>query len=163
METTRHFTATVYVVNDGATALHEHERLGLTLPPGGHVDRDELPHETAIRECREETGLMPKLITEEESITADAGRSLPRPRWQMLYDIDIRDDGSVGHQHIDHIYFATVPSRDIDPGAGEASPDAWKWYHSEDLQAAEHLPSDVVELGQEAIATVEKHHSRKTA
>lgn len=27
METTRHFTATVYVVNDGAVALHHHDRL----------------------------------------------------------------------------------------------------------------------------------------
>ena len=27
METTRHYTATVYIVADGATALHEHKRL----------------------------------------------------------------------------------------------------------------------------------------
>ena len=50
METTRHFVATCYVVNDGATLLHEHEKLEMWLPPGGHVDRDELPHETALRE-----------------------------------------------------------------------------------------------------------------
>ena len=48
METTRHFTATVYVVNDGAVALHEHERLGIRVPPGGHVDRGELPHEAGF-------------------------------------------------------------------------------------------------------------------
>ena len=42
METTRHFTATTYVVEGDAVALHEHERLGKWLPPGGHVDRDEL-------------------------------------------------------------------------------------------------------------------------
>ena len=56
METTRHFTATVYLVNDGATALHEHPTLGIRLPPGGHVDRDELPHEAGLREVHEETG-----------------------------------------------------------------------------------------------------------
>jgi ADP-ribose pyrophosphatase YjhB (NUDIX family) len=45
METTRHFVATVYVVNGGAVALHEHDRLGMWLPPGGHVEREELPHD----------------------------------------------------------------------------------------------------------------------
>ena len=33
METTRHFTATVYVVHEGATLLHDHKRLDLWLPP----------------------------------------------------------------------------------------------------------------------------------
>ncbi|MFO7833730.1 MAG: NUDIX hydrolase, partial [Halohasta sp.] len=40
METTRHFTSTVYIVHEGATALHHHDRLGIRVPPGGHVDRD---------------------------------------------------------------------------------------------------------------------------
>lgn len=159
METTRHFTATVYVVNDGATALHAHERLGLTLPPGGHVDRDELPHETAIRECREETGLTPTLVTGEESIETDEGRSLPRPRWQMLYDIDVFD-GAVAHQHVDHIYYASVPNRDLTPADGEAGPDAWAWYDYDGLQTADHLDNDVVEIGQEAIDAVEEFHTR---
>ena len=40
METTRHLTATVYVVNDGATALHDHARHDVRIPPGGHVERE---------------------------------------------------------------------------------------------------------------------------
>lgn len=149
METTRHFTATVYVVHDGATALHEHGRLGIRIPPGGHVDRDELPHETAIRECREEMGLTPTIIPADEPLETETGRSLPRPRRQMLYDIDVLD-GVVAHQHIDHLYFATVPSREIDPDDGEEDADAWDWYTPSDLREAG-LDADVVELGTEAI------------
>lgn len=34
--------------------LTEHKNSGLWLPPGGHVDFNEHPKETAIRECKEE-------------------------------------------------------------------------------------------------------------
>ena len=149
METTRHFTATVYIVNDGATALHDHERLGMTIPPGGHVDRDELPAEAGVREVREETGLEATLLDEPDPIEAPAGRPLPPPRHQMLYDINVHN-GRVGHQHIDLIYYATVSSRDISPADGEVDADSWEWYTRGDLLESE-LPEDVVTLGTEAI------------
>ena len=154
METTRHFTATVYVVNDGATALHEHGRLGIHLPPGGHIERDELPHEAALREVREETGLEATLAADRADVDAPNGRPLPEPAHQMLHDIDVHPDGSVGHQHIDHLYYASVPSRRIDPrGRDEADGDAWEWYTPAEL-AAGPFDSDVVTLGREAIARV---------
>lgn len=154
METTRHFTATTYVVNDGATALHEHGRLGIRIPPGGHIERDELPHETAIRETREETGLEPTLIDDSPEVAGPSGRSLPRPRHVVLYDINVHEDGSVGHQHVDLLYYASVPTREIDPADGEASADVWDWYTPADLRASE-IDADTVQLGIEAIETVE--------
>ncbi|WP_435063989.1 NUDIX hydrolase [Halobaculum sp. EA56] len=154
METTRHFTATVYLVNEGATALHRHPRLGIRIPPGGHVDRDELPHEAALREAREETGLDPTLVDDTAEVAAPAGRTLPTPRHTMLYDINVHDDGTVGHQHIDSVFFASVDSRAIDPaGDDEVGADAWAWYTPADLRASD-LDSDTVEIGIEAIEAV---------
>jgi 8-oxo-dGTP pyrophosphatase MutT (NUDIX family) len=150
METTRHFTATVYVVNDGATALHEHDRLGITIPPGGHVDRDELPHEAGLREVEEETGLEPTLLGDAPDVPAPDGFALPSPRYQMCYDINVHADGSVGHQHVDHVYFATVPSRTVDPADGEAGPGAWQWYEPSDLRDSD-LDDDTVQIALEAI------------
>ena len=153
METTRHFTATVYVVNDGATALHEHPGLGIRLPPGGHVDRDELPHETALREAREETGLDPTLLTDHREIASETSRSIPRPRHLMLADVN-RFGDRVGHQHVDHVYFARVDSRRIDPAEGEEPAAAWDWYTPAALRAAD-VDDDVRELGIEAIDVVD--------
>ena len=154
METTRHTTATTYVVNDGATALHEHERLGIRIPPGGHVERDELPHETAMREVREETGLEPTLIDDSPTIEGPDGHSLPRPRHVMLYDINVHENGQVGHQHIDLLYYAHVPTREIDPVDGETGVHAWDWYTPEDLRTSG-LDADTVQLGLEAIEVIE--------
>ena len=155
METTRHFTATVYVVNDGATALHEHPTLGIRLPPGGHVDRDELPHEAGIREVREEMGFDAELVGQVPDIDAPDGRPLLQPRYQMLYDIDVHPDGEVSHQHIDHVYFARVDNRRIDPdGDDEPGPEVWEWYTPAELRAGD-IDADTVRIGCEAIETVE--------
>jgi len=153
METTRHFTSTVYIVNNGATALHHHDRLGIRIPPGGHVDRDELPHEAGVREVREETGLDPQLVRETADIDAPAGEVLPQPAHMMLYDINVHPEGTVGHQHIDHVYFASVDGRAISPADGEADADVWEWYTPAELQASE-IDSDTMSIGCEAIATV---------
>jgi len=149
METTRHFTASVYIVADGATALHDHHLLDGWLPPGGHVDRGELPHEAGLREVREETGLDPTLLDDTDAAVEPNGRTLPQPRHQALYDVNVHD-GAVGHQHIDHIYYATVASQAIDPGPGEAPAGDWAWFTPAELRAAT-VAADVQRLGTAAI------------
>jgi len=155
METTRHFVATVYAVNDGAVALHHHDKLDMWLPPGGHIDRDELPHEAAKRETSEEIGLEPTLVTPDnvglESATASA---MPRPQHFLLEDINVCDD-EVGHQHVDFVYYGHVDSREIDPAAGEAPAEAWEWVTPAAFDAdAERFAADVRAAGKRAIRTV---------
>jgi len=153
METTRHFTATAYVVNDGATLLHRHPGLGMWLPPGGHVDRDELPHETALRETREEMGLGVDLVGERDDIGSDTVESLPEPRHVQLADVNVHD-GAVGHQHVDLVYYARAGSRAVDPEEGEVPAGAWEWFDRDDLSADDRLDPDVREIGRRAIWTV---------
>ncbi|WP_262178612.1 NUDIX hydrolase [Haloarcula laminariae] len=156
METTRHFVATVYAVHDGAVALHEHDKLGMWLPAGGHLDRDELPHEAALRETEEELGLAVDLVAPREAIASETVRSIPQPQHFLVEDINVGENGEVGHQHIDFIFYGDAPGRDIQPGPGEQPADDWTWFTAEELDAhSDEIPADVVEIGRRAIETVE--------
>jgi 8-oxo-dGTP pyrophosphatase MutT (NUDIX family) len=153
METTRHFVATMYVVNDGATLLHEHEKLDMWLPPGGHVDRDELPHEAALRETYEETGFEPELHAACGPYDTDGAGSMPRPAAFLLEDIDVHEDGRIAHQHMDFVYFGRVEGRAVEPaGHDETDAEAWQWFTAEELDAHEGLAADIRDLGKRAIA-----------
>lgn len=154
METTRHFVATVYVVHDGAVALHEHDKLEMRLPAGGHIDRDELPHEAALRETAEELGLSVDLLAPQEDIESETVRSIPQPQHFLLEDINVTGDG-VGHQHIDFIFYGIAPNRHITPQDGEQPADDWTWFSAPELRSHGDIPADVVEIGQRAIETVE--------
>jgi 8-oxo-dGTP pyrophosphatase MutT (NUDIX family) len=87
------------VVREGKVLLHWHRKLGMWLPPGGHIEEDELPDEAALREVREETGLTVRLVGERREDITDPVQ-LYRPAGVQLEDI------GPGHQHIDLIYFA---------------------------------------------------------
>lgn len=54
-----HVTASALVLDRTKTRalLIGHLALGVEIPPGGHMDPGETPHETAIRELGEETGV----------------------------------------------------------------------------------------------------------
>ena len=54
---TRDFTVAVFVVHDHRVLLHFHQKLDRWLPPGGHIEANELPDEAAVREVMEETSL----------------------------------------------------------------------------------------------------------
>lgn len=96
----RHFTVAVFVVWEGKVLLHLHRKLGMWLPPGGHIERDELPDDAAVREVLEETGLRVELVGEKREDVQDPVQ-LHRPAGVQLENI------GPGHQHIDLIYFAT--------------------------------------------------------
>lgn len=121
----RDWCATAFVVWRGSILLHHHAKLQRWLPPGGHVEPDELPDDAARREVFEETGVHVELLGE-RAIDAPGPRQLLRPRGIQLEPI------LPGHEHIDLIYFARpvepyageLPLRDDDPSLGWYDADA---------------------------------------
>ncbi|MBO9325982.1 MAG: NUDIX hydrolase [Roseiflexus sp.] len=137
---TRDFTATTFVVHERRTLLLLHRKLNMWLPPGGHIDPNELPDEAAIREVREEAGLEVELLTT-GSMLGNV-RVLPQPYCILLEDI------APGHQHIDLIYFARVRGGVLSPSERETR--AARWVTWEELDAPD-ISEDIRELGRRAI------------
>lgn len=99
----KHFTATAFVVRGDATLLHWHKRLSRWLPPGGHIEPDEEPAEAALREVREETGLVCEVVATSPRHEFAQPQQIPAPYTVLLEDIP--DSKEPAHMHIDLIYF----------------------------------------------------------
>jgi 8-oxo-dGTP pyrophosphatase MutT (NUDIX family) len=118
----RDFTVAVFVVHDGRVLLHFHEKLHRWLPPGGHIEPNELPDEAAVREVLEETGVACTLVGDPRMRYDDPAspRQLTTPAGIQLEQI------GPDHQHIDLIYFATGSPADPRPQVG--------WFGSDEMQ-----------------------------
>lgn len=106
---TKHFTATALLVtndNPRRVLLGLHNKLGVWLPPGGHIDDRENPIEALIREVREECGMD---IREKIRVTSVDERvhSIPVPDYFFEETIPARGD-IAEHIHIDCVYVLFV-------------------------------------------------------
>ena len=128
--------------------LHWHPKLGMWLPPGGHVEENEDPVQAVLREVEEETGVAVDVVPTggfEDDLAYPV--QIPPPLAILIEDINDPLDGF--HQHIDFIYVCrpTVPVTGV--------PDGWRWVTEEELAAGAPLsrpgvapepPSDDVRL-----------------
>ncbi|MBV9329846.1 MAG: NUDIX domain-containing protein [Chloroflexi bacterium] len=130
-ETLRHFTVAVFVVHDARVLLHFHRKLGKWLPPGGHIEANELPDAAAAREVLEETGICACLV-------GAHGLPVEEPR-QLVVPAGVQVEAIYpGHEHIDLVYFARpdpddLHAAEIDPRLAES--DRVGWYAADELAA----------------------------
>ncbi|HJP28002.1 MAG TPA: NUDIX domain-containing protein [Dehalococcoidia bacterium] len=160
---TRHFTATGFVVHGDATLLHWHQKVQEWLPPGGHIDPNEDPIQTTLREIKEETGIDVEIVPTQTALIIGNLDQVAAPHSIMIEDVVDAQYGE--HQHIDHIYFTRLIGNATI--AINEHPDAnvgWLWASLSDLQndTAFETPSgqlrvppeDVIKLGSAAIRHV---------
>lgn len=143
MEITKHFTATTIIVHKQRALLHLHKKLGIWIPVGGHIDRDELPEDAALREIKEEAGLEVKLFNPDKHSEMGDTRQLIRPMHILLENIN------EFHQHIDFIYYAKADTFDVDSQEGES--DDLKWFTADEIRKLEGCPENTKILSSEAI------------
>jgi 8-oxo-dGTP pyrophosphatase MutT (NUDIX family) len=146
VEVTRHFSATTYVVRNGKVLLHYHKKLKMWLPVGGHVDRDELPHEAAIREVKEETGLDVELVVKKDLLKTDNAVELVPPHKMMLHNLN------PFHQHIDMVFVARANNDEFNISHFESK--ELGWFGKEEIENFEGLLDDTRVLALEALGVL---------
>lgn len=159
----RHFTATGFVVHGDSTLLHWHKKVQEWLPPGGHIDDNEDPVQTTIREIKEETGFDVEIVPTQTELIIGNLDQVTAPHSIMIENVVDTEHGE--HQHIDHIYFTRLIGNETT--AKDEHPDAsvgWLWASLTDLQNEVEFttptgelrtpPEDVLKLGSAAIRHV---------
>lgn len=124
------FTATVLVVHKNRVLLRKHDKYGIWIGVGGHIELDEDANAAAIREVKEEVGLDITLIPPphwSESTTvlfAPGYRELIPPLFLNIHQInDV-------HQHHDLIFAGRSETDSVIP---ESKDDEWIWLTEEEL------------------------------
>ncbi|MDD4984064.1 MAG: NUDIX domain-containing protein [Candidatus ainarchaeum sp.] len=139
MEIVREFISTVFVVKNAKVLMTWNKKVSNWIPIGGHIEQNELPCNSVIREAKEESGLDIELI--HPSSKAETA-NLVQPIHVHLDHI--KED----HKHINLIYFGTVKGGEcfeIDDEGKEL-----KWFSKEDLEKESLLPN-VKEWATEAL------------
>lgn len=140
----RHFTTAVYIFDDaGRVLLLWHGKFRKWMPPGGHVDENEIPEECAVRECKEETGLDVELFDEGGidvfGNASTEGRMMKRPAAFQLENIPAFEGSATkppepAHQHMDFVFRARL--RDPSQPIVLEHPDATvRWFTKEEVAA----------------------------
>lgn len=129
----REYTATVYIVQDEKVLLIFHKKLKKWLPPGGHLEENELPTDGAIREAFEETGLHINLIAQENVWIEKRYncQSIERPYLCLLENLPQIGDKEA-HQHIDLIYVAEPTGGQVSQNQEET--DGIRWFSLSEIK-----------------------------
>jgi 8-oxo-dGTP diphosphatase len=158
----RHMTATGFLVWQGRVLLHWHRKNRLWLPFGGHIEPDEDPVQTVLREIEEECGIPAEVIASAPPFPFAEPRQLPPPVTILL---ERATDGATWHEHIDLIYFCR-PRAGVE-GLARARDPTLRWLSAAELRAnvplapfpgepAAEIPLDVRTLALEAIRAAEE-------
>lgn len=110
----KHFAVSGFVLNTEKTKLLMvfHKKLNTWVIPGGHLEPNEYPHEGALREVSEETGIQATIINQEQlEFKANEKESqLPTPYAMLSESIPAKGD-KPAHIHMDIIYLCSAEER----------------------------------------------------
>ena len=129
------FTTSVFIVHGNTVLLRLHDKYGIWLGVGGHVELHEDPTEAAIREVMEEVGLEVTLAGE-----LPVGM-LERPTFGNLIPPAYMNRHKVSetHEHVDMVYFALAETNETNEPEEEKS-QGLLWATLEDLDSLDLKP-----------------------
>lgn len=143
MKYSKTITSSVYVVYDNKVLLHRHKKYNTLFPLGGKMSEEEVPHEAAIREVYEESGLEVELYNRDSEL--DLGRVIQlHSSMHTLLE-------NVGHEveNIDFIYFARAFSNEVRPQKGESK--EVYWFTKEEIESNDTIKPHVKVMALDAL------------
>ena len=132
-------TVEVFIIHENKVLLRKHDKYGIWLSVGGHIEPDEDPNQAALREVQEEVGLKVELVptTKVLDIELDRYKHIIPPAFINRHRIN------QNHEHVTLNYFAKAESDKVQQGDKEISED-WKWFTLEELNQIQEGISETV-------------------
>lgn len=139
---TREFLSTVYIIKDGKVLLTFNKKLQKFTPIGGHIEQNETPCESVVREAKEESGLNIELINPKES----NNRNLPQ-NFDIGLDI-IKPD----HHHINISYIGKIiGGKQLEKSDEDTE---LKWFSPKELKSCDETFDNIKQAGLKALEIV---------
>lgn len=134
----KHFTASALVLHNNKVLLVNHIKLGVWLYPGGHVEDNETPDQTVIREVKEETGLDVEIISQRDKNLSHIKSDVHSLHIPYAFLCELVGD----HYHNDLIYLCKVTGGDTDKLAyRENESSDLKFFSKEELNKIKLFPN----------------------
>ncbi|CAN5120986.1 NUDIX hydrolase [soil metagenome] len=132
------YTVEVFIVFQNKVLLRRHDKYGIWLSVGGHIELNEDPNEAALREVKEEVGLDIRLDNSllPPTKATDTAQDLIPPFFLGRHRINET------HEHITFIYFATSNTDHLNLSTTEKSADV-HWFNKEKLENTADIIPDV--------------------
>ncbi len=138
------------MINDEKVLLIHHKKLGIWLPPGGHIERDETPDEALAREFREELGLKIRLL----NYSNIPHESKVKRYLAVPFCVNVHSVGDHDHCCFDYVCEA-LNADELRLNKDELND--YGWFSKEELESDKRLPVDVKHQALKAL----KFHSKR--
>jgi 8-oxo-dGTP pyrophosphatase MutT (NUDIX family) len=136
MSVKRCATSTAWALVDDKVLLVKHKWLKIWLAPGGHIELNELPHQAAEREFKEETGLTGEVVSFASMMKGTSSQYLPLPFAINLHTINKPRAGSFCEQHYAFSYFIK-PENVLGLSDADEGITAIGWFGKEEIAGLE--------------------------
>lgn len=148
MKLNRNITSSVYVVYQNKVLLHRHKKYNTLFPLGGKMNENEVPHETAIREVYEESGLEVQLYNRDNELNLGRVIQLHSPMHTLLENVCHEVE------NIDFIYFARALTDKVNPQKGESK--ELFWFTKEEIEDNDNIKPHVKVMALDALHTLKE-------
>ncbi|MGX2995305.1 NUDIX domain-containing protein [Streptomyces sp. JNUCC 64] len=114
-----------YLVEGGRVLLVHHNRFDKWVPPGGHIEPGESFAGTAVREFKEETGLVVEALSSQPPVHSPDGNATPEP---VPFYVDVEREGFITPALVQFFYVrraADSQGRPVEAQLDEVHGAAW--------------------------------------